>query len=116
VATSNKYSKYFIKPDFQTNNPNSMRGIPDVVLNGDPQTGQLYLYNGKYCIVGGTSISTPMYASYLILIQANQFILPELYKNQNKFRKIKEGNNGYYSVNASNNYNVIVGLGIPLHI
>ena len=47
------------------------RAIPDVAANADPETGYLTMSGGKLGIVGGTSASTPLWASLIVRINAN---------------------------------------------
>jgi kumamolisin len=47
------------------------RAIPDVAANADPATGYLTMSGGKLGIVGGTSASTPLWASLIARINAN---------------------------------------------
>ncbi|MGO9352308.1 MAG: protease pro-enzyme activation domain-containing protein [Mycobacterium sp.] len=46
------------------------RAIPDVAANADPSTGYLTMSGGKLQIVGGTSASTPLWASLIARINA----------------------------------------------
>ena len=47
------------------------RAIPDVAANADPATGYLTQSIGKPQVVGGTSASTPLWASLVALINAS---------------------------------------------
>jgi len=46
------------------------RAIPDVAANADPATGYLTMSAGKLGVVGGTSASTPLWASLIVRLNA----------------------------------------------
>ena len=127
AATGGGISRIYNKPSYQSNISSlssiTMRCSPDISLDADPNTGiVIYLNNqlvGKY---GGTSISAPLFASYLILINANTFINPLLYNiystNTSCFHDITVGSNYITSSSNSNNsytakigYDFCSGLG-----
>ena len=73
----------------------SMRNIPDVSLNADPNTGYSIYYGGQWTVIGGTSCAAPLWAAYVANVNANRvagytflggvkprlgFINPVLYK------------------------------------
>ena len=134
-ATGGGISRIYKKPDYQSTITSSsatsllnttMRSVPDIALDADPNTGiVIYLNNklvGKY---GGTSISAPLFASYLILINAKTFINPLLYSifntNISCFHDITVGSNadntsggsgsGVVSYQATSGYDWCSGLG-----
>src|SRR5580700_776403 len=42
----------------------TMRNVPDVSLDADPQTGYLIYFNGSWLLFGGTSCSAPLWAAF----------------------------------------------------
>jgi kumamolisin len=46
------------------------RAIPDVAANADPATGYLTMSSGKLGVVGGTSASTPLWASLIVRLNS----------------------------------------------
>ncbi len=124
VGSGGGYSSYFSKPYYQ--NPsgynNSGRGVPDVSMDANPNTGVLVVEGGEQYMVGGTSIATPMWAGIIaILDQYNHkslgLVNPMLYQISNTkyynedFTQITSGNNGGYS--AHSGWNPVTGLGTP---
>jgi kumamolisin len=121
--------KYQIEPD---SNPvvsvgsfnggsNTFRNVPDVAADGDPLTGAAIYsnLNGGWLTVGGTSLSAPLYASFLsIYDQALQivgkphvgFYNPALYElgtsyvSYYAFHDVRNGSNG-----DANEYDGIAG-------
>ena len=61
------YSTQFSEPSFQTGgaipDATAMRGVPDVSLDADPNTGVNVLQGGTWYQVGGTSMSAPIWAA-----------------------------------------------------
>jgi subtilase family serine protease len=56
-------SAYEALPSFQSGWQSlGKRGVPDVSIVGDPNTGVLVYYNGSWYVAGGTSVGTPMWA------------------------------------------------------
>lgn len=87
----------------------SMRNVPDVSLNADPQTGYAVFVNGQYTVVGGTSCAAPLWAGFWAGVQQVRgdhklpplgFAAPILWAQGAKgvgYHDIKDGsNNGYY--------------------
>ena len=120
------YSSYFSKPYWQSapsiNSSMTQRGMPDVALVGDNDTGVLIISEGKSYKVGGTSIATPMWAAIgSLLDQYNKRDLgqinPLFYQisrtseYSSAFTQITSGGNGYYS--AHSGWNPVTGLGTP---
>jgi len=100
-ATGGGVSNYWPIPDYQpvsavTKNGGSatMRNVPDVAAVANPNTG-VAVYskpNGGWVQVGGTSLSTPLWAGYLSVINsASQF---------NKLGQIGFFNSTYYALAA----------------
>jgi subtilase family serine protease len=104
----------------------TLRNVPDVAMNA--QTDFYYCAGGG-CAggVGGTSLSAPLWAGYLALInqqRANSgqsslgFLNPTIYSiglgsgstYNNDFHDITSGNNGY---NAATGYDLVTGWGSP---
>ncbi|HEY4033856.1 MAG TPA: S53 family peptidase [Ktedonobacteraceae bacterium] len=105
------------------------RGVPDVSAVGDPATGLPVYVSGQWNLVGGTSLSAPIWAAVGAI--ANQvaghplgFINPGLYKlgasatYQRDFHDITKGSNsnllarvkGYSAVPG---WDAVTGLGTP---
>ena len=85
------------------------RGVPDVALNADPDTGYNVVFQGQATVVGGTSAASPMWAALFALINQSRaakglgpvgFVSTVLYKNGTgpEFHDIVEGNNSYNGV------------------
>jgi subtilase family serine protease len=119
------FSSYFRVPSWQRlmiKNSTS-RGVPDVSLDADPQTGVEIISQGNSMFVGGTSLSTPVWAAIIALMdQFNDrslglvspmlyFIASTGYYTQ-AFTQITSGNNGYYYAYAG--WNPVTGLGTPI--
>lgn len=108
----------------------TMRGVPDVAANGDPNTGFNIRVDGQnYSGFGGTSAAAPQWAALIARLNANRtapigFINTILYEatipastNQHLLRDITIGNNsvsgntaGY---KATNGWDACTGLGSP---
>ena len=104
----------------------TMRNIPDVSLNADPNTGYSIYYNGAWTIYGGTSCAAPIWAGYVAQVNSNRdsgsrksglgFLNPTLYaiargaRYSNDFHDINNyGTNLYYP--AVGGYDDATGLG-----
>lgn len=108
----------------------SFRNVPDVSLDGDPNTGySIYITSGYPTAsggwqgIGGTSASTPLWAAYTALVNQNRvglgtgrlgFANPTLYfaayfRYSANFHDITSGNNGTYS--AVSGYDNATGWG-----
>ena len=111
------FSSYFAKPSYQNNVPllskSSKRAIPDVSADADPNTGVIVALDGQYYVVGGTSLSAPIWAGYLAGQNiGRRFVTPILYKNlQSGFHDIVQGSNGAYS--ARQGFDLVTGWGTP---
>ena len=46
------------------------RTIPDVAASADPDTGYLVRFDGQFGIVGGTSVSAPLWGSLITRVNA----------------------------------------------
>jgi hypothetical protein len=74
------YSASVTQPTYQKNVStisHSYRAIPDVSMIANPQTSVYTVFQGQWSGVGGTSVSTPLFASILSLANQLRF-------NQNK--------------------------------
>jgi kumamolisin len=146
-ATGGGVSSYWALPSFQPSTlvtPNggssTHRNVPDVAAVADPQTGYA-VYTASsggsgWLTVGGTSLSAPLWASYLSILNAGLQYLdgvttprvgyfnPHLYKAlgnhyapAGSLYPILEGSNGDATMygtpgyNAGPNYNNCTGLG-----
>lgn len=69
-ATGGGFSDIFPAPAAQKGIGAATRGIPDVALNADPATGYEIVFQGQAAVVGGTSVSAPIFAAIVAL--ANQ--------------------------------------------
>ena len=123
------FSKSFPKPSYQPLLRNTnLRITPDVSCLADPITGGIVIINGKLYTVGGTSLSAPIYAGMLSLVQQTRLnskkttytsvsnksnsIQPILYSNTNKtcYYDIVSGSSGGYS--ATTGFDIPSGLGV----
>lgn len=91
------------------------RKVPDISGNADPQSGYIIDINGSEAQVGGTSGSSPFWAAYQALINAerNEHVghLPALfYKADGCFVDVTAGSNGGYKATAG--YDEVTGLGV----
>ena len=94
------------------------RQVPDVAM--DAGIYPLY-YNGSWATVQGTSLASPMWATFISLVNTAcntnvGFINPQLYSiaqsNPHAFNVMTTGyTNGLYTATA--NYNMVTGLGSP---
>jgi subtilase family serine protease len=121
-------SAYEKEPSYQTSynipQAKSMRAIPDVSYNADPQSGYaVYKSTGKskngWYQVGGTSAGAPQWAAIQALGQS--VTLPGIYADKAStstlkyFRDITSGSNGTckYYCDARKRYDYVTGLGTP---
>jgi len=120
-ATGGGYSTAFSQPSYQTSavTGQTMRGVPDVSGDADPDTGYNVLVDGESMVVGGTSAVAPLWAGLIALINqqlgtklgyvnAALYALPE----SQGFNDITEGNNGSFS--AGPGWDACTGLGSPI--
>jgi subtilase family serine protease len=136
------YSKLVTTPTYQNSvNSNKFRATPDVSLIANFNTGVYIVCNGKWNLIGGTSVSCPLFAGILSLANQQRFnsgknplttvytqtpvsnsppesILPTnvqnyLYNNMNSncFYDINVGTDGKYS--AGKGYDIATGVGSP---
>jgi kumamolisin len=96
--------------------PLTMRGVPDVAGNADPETGYDVRIDGTDTVIGGTSAVAPLWAA--LIARLNQlsgkplgYANPQLYANGGKLRDVTTGNNGDFA--AAANWDACTGLGSP---
>lgn len=97
------------------------RGVPDIAAVADPSCGCKVIFEGQPQVVGGTSLSAPIWAGITALV--NQaigkpagFFTPTLYRNPQALHDITEGNNNFNSVlgyQAAPGWDPCTGLGSP---
>lgn len=98
--------------------PMATRGVPDVSLDADPESGYEVVVAGTITVIGGTSASTPSWQGIWARAQAAHggalgFAGPVLYRNEaaSAFHDITVGANGLYA--AGPGYDLVTGLGTP---
>ena len=94
----------------------TMRGVPDVSGDADPQTGYDVRIDGTNTVIGGTSAVAPLWAGLIARINSAKgssvgFINPQLYAAASAFHDIKNGNNGSFAAAAG--WDACTGLGSP---
>lgn len=119
-ATGGGVSADFALPAFQSAagvpGGGKKRGVPDVGLNADPESGYLLIVAGAQEVVGGTSGAAPMCAGLVAcLVQklGKRFdFQAAVYALQGSaLRDITSGNNGTYV--AKSGYDCCTGNGVP---
>jgi len=108
-ATGGGISKVFPRPSYQNNVVKKFRGVPDLSGNASPTTGYKIIIDGIQTVVGGTSAVAPLVAAYLVLVDVHGDIHDIIYKNEEVFNDIVEGNNGQYK--ARKGWDECTGLG-----
>jgi kumamolisin len=104
-----------------------MREVPDVAADADPTTGTAYITDGQLQSGGGTSLATPIWAGFTVLI--DQFLRssgqspigfanPVFYRlaantqlSPPPFHDVTVGGNVFYA--AGQGYDPVTGLGSP---
>jgi uncharacterized protein YjdB len=98
------------KPTYQSAITGAGRSSPDIAAVADPNTGVVFIVNGYYEIIGGTSVAAPIIGGFLAAINYNSFINPKLYvAPSNCFNDILTGSNGGFSAHAG--YDNCTGFG-----
>jgi len=102
------------KPSYQSAIPGAGRSSPDVAAIADPNTGVVFLINGQYEIIGGTSVASPVIAGFLAAINCQIFINPKLYNQTSQeiatsYHDVRSGTNGGFS--AGSGYDNCTGWG-----
>ncbi len=129
-------SSYYSEPAYQSGwQTSNRRGVPDVSLVADPNTGMLVYdsVNGGWLVVGGTSAAAPQWAGLVALanelrsnggaapLGAVNSLLYSLAKgsttvpytvNPAYFNDVSQGSNGGYTAGAR--YDFVTGLGVPV--
>ncbi|MFD9959520.1 trypsin-like serine protease [Amycolatopsis sp. NPDC058986] len=120
------YSKIYSRPDWQPGT-NQYRSVPDVSLLADYGAGALSVYmNGGWLDVGGTSLSSPLWAGYVAMLNQKSLgggksrlgqLNPSIYRiagsadYASTFHDVTSGGNGTY--NAGTGYDLCTGWGSP---
>ena len=94
----------------------TMRGVPDVSGDADPETGYDVRIDGTNTVIGGTSAVAPLWAGLIARINSTKgspvgFINPQLYAAASALNDIASGNNGSYE--AAPGWDACTGLGSP---
>lgn len=87
------------KPSWQTLWNGNFRAAPDVAFDASPNSGALIIDGGSTTQVGGTSLSSPMFAGFWARVVAGKgnlgFAAPLLYPlSASDFHDITQGSNG----------------------
>ena len=129
-ASGGGESTVFAVPSYQTGcqavtgQALTMRGVPDVAGNADPETGYLTRADGANGLTGGTSAVAPLWAAFSAILNQNLgkpigFFPPFAYTAKSLrplFRDITSGNNSYNGVtgyDAHAGWDACTGLGSP---
>ncbi len=125
-ASGGGISAFFATPTWQatlsavtaagTHTPLSMRGVPDISGNADPETGYEVRVDGAASVIGGTSAVAPLWAALLARLNQSSgqpagLINPKLYQAPTALRDITSGNNGDFAATAG--WDACTGLGSP---
>jgi len=94
----------------------TMRGVPDVSGDADPETGYDVRIDGRDTVIGGTSAVAPLWAGLIARINSTRgtpvgFVNPQLYAAASALSDITNGNNGSYE--AGPGWDACTGLGTP---
>ena len=94
----------------------TMRGVPDVSGNADPESGYDVRIDGTDTVIGGTSAVAPLWAALIARLNQNSgkaagYVNPQIYENTQAFRDITQGNNGDFA--AAVGWDACTGLGSP---
>jgi kumamolisin len=94
----------------------TMRGVPDVAGNADPESGYDVRIDGTDTVIGGTSAVAPLWAALIARVnqtsgKAAGYLNPQIYKAPQAFRDITQGNNGDFA--AAVGWDACTGLGSP---
>jgi kumamolisin len=125
-ASGGGISSFFALPSWQAglkaqNNQGhatalTMRGVPDVAGDADPDTGYAVRVDGTDTVIGGTSAVAPLWAA--LVARLNQasgkpagYLNPQLYQNPMALRDITSGNNGDFD--SAVGWDACTGLGSP---
>jgi kumamolisin len=105
-----------VTPTSGGNQPLTMRGVPVVRADADPETGYDVRIDGTDTVIGGTSAVAPLWAGLIARINAAKrssvgFINPLLYAAPSALKDITSGNNGNFA--AGPHWDACTGLGSP---
>jgi kumamolisin len=94
----------------------TMRGVPDVSGDADPETGYQVRVDGADTVIGGTSAVAPLWAGLIARINAARgssvgFVNPTLYAAPAALNDVTQGNNGDFA--AGPGWDACTGLGSP---
>ena len=122
------YSAYEARPSWQANVvTGTKRGVPDVALAADPNTGAIIIVNGKSTQVGGTSLASPLFVGLYARIESatgnsHGFPNPSFYSTfpttPGLVHDVTTGSNGtssttaYYAAKAG--WDPVTGFGSPI--
>jgi subtilisin family serine protease len=130
-ATGGGVSELFEQPDWQAavqvpvrKDGTAGRGIPDVAAIASPSSGAILLIGGSRMVIGGTSLSAPVWAGLIALINQGLgynvgYLNPLLYQKVGPagvLRSITQGNNsmgGVQGYAAGPGWNPVAGWGSP---
>jgi len=125
-ASGGGISSFFPTPVWQANKTAThsngttvaltMRGVPDVAGDADPETGYAVRIDGTNTVIGGTSAVAPLWAALIARINQSSatpmgFLNPLLYNRPQTLRDIIQGNNGDFE--ATQGWDACTGLGTP---
>ncbi|HWZ59529.1 MAG TPA: S53 family peptidase, partial [Gemmatimonadaceae bacterium] len=121
-ATGGGFSSVFSAPAWQAGAikgyKQTMRGVPDVSGDADPETGYNVLIDGSSAVLGGTSAVAPLWAALFARCQQSSGLQPtdlgaRLYgAGATGFRDVTQGGNGGYT--AGPGWDPCTGLGVPI--
>jgi len=119
VYSNNAVSRYLYSfPQYGAYNPYNGRPVPDVSANAADSSGYSILFNNQWMKLGGTSLSTPLWAALIARINQKLgyrlgFINNYLYNLESTpaFIQSVNGNNGFYL--GAYGWNPCTGLGSP---
>ena len=102
-ATGGSPSAFEPMPSWQAGfDPAATRGVADVSMNADPDTGAIIVIDGSYAQWGGTSLASPLFVGFWARVIAGRgtgigFAAPLLYQlPATDFHDITVGNNNGY--------------------
>jgi kumamolisin len=94
----------------------TMRGVPDVAGDADPDTGYQVRVDGSNTVIGGTRAVAPLWAGLIARLNGSAtqkvgFLPPQLYASPASCNDITQGNNQGYR--ATQGWDACTGLGSP---
>lgn len=104
--------------------PSQGRGVPDIALDADPNTGSIVIVNGRRQQIGGTSLASPLFVGLYARIEsatgnAHDFPVPSFYNvvpsTPGLFHDITQGDNGGNNpYRAARGWDYTTGFGSPI--